>query len=145
MTITPDADIRSFFSLFERAGGAGDTEALAGCFAETFLAGDADGASPVPREAFLAALPARTAAAAARGIGPAHLTSLDVVQLDDHWLVARTRWNAPREGADGMPMASTFLLHRRADGLRIVAYLNHEGLGVSPTAPGQPASQAPAS
>lgn len=123
-----DDDVRSFFATFEAASGAGDTAALGACFAETFLAGDAEGARPVPREAFLAALPTRLAAATAAGLGPAALVDLEIDRLDEHWAVARTRWLAPRPGSEPLVMASTYLLHRRDGAVRITAYLNHEGL-----------------
>ncbi len=118
----------SFLETFQRASRELDLDALRGCFAEIFLAGDASGSRPVPRQAFLEALPARAAAAAAAGVGRAALRSATAVMLDDRWTLLRTTWAAPREGGGELPMASSFLLHREGDQVRAAAYLSHEGL-----------------
>jgi hypothetical protein len=129
-------DVQQFFATFERASGVAEVDALTECFADAFLVGDAQDARPVPRAAFLQALPTRFAAAANAGIGPAVLTGLVAEELDEHWVLARTRWSAPMAGGGTLPMASSFLLHRAEGVLRIAAYLNHEGLGLRPgTAP----------
>jgi hypothetical protein len=92
-------------------------------FADVFLAGDASGIKPVTRQAFLAALPSRAAAFARAGLTEPVLTDLAVESLDEHYLLARTDWNAgPRN------LVSSYLLHRAGDGgLRVVVYLNHQG------------------
>lgn len=130
-------DVIAFFAGFERASSEVDLAALTGCFLDTFLVGDAHDARQVPRAAFLEALPGRSAAASAAGIGPAALTDLSADPLDEHWVLARTRWSAARAGGPALLMASTFLLRRHDGALRIAAYLNHAGLGLRPaTAPG---------
>lgn len=127
-----DPDVIEFFVAFERASRDADLATLTGCFLDHFLVGDAQDARPVPRAAFLEALPGRSAAAAAAGLSPATLTDLSVVALDEHWVLARTRWSAERAGGPALVMASTFLLRRHDGGLGIAAYLNHEGLGLRP-------------
>jgi hypothetical protein len=123
-----DAELRAFFDVFSRASGTLDVDALARCFGEVFLAADATGAKPVTRAAFLQALPARAQAFEAAGVGPSTLDSLTYQQLDEHYLLVRTEWTAPRETGDTVRLSSSFLLHCRQDGLRIVLYLNHRGL-----------------
>ncbi|MEV0232129.1 hypothetical protein [Nonomuraea sp. NPDC050786] len=125
--------LRRFFDVFARAGDTLDTDALTGCFAEAFLAGDAAGARPVPRPAFLQALPGRAKMFADAGIGPAVLDSLTHEELDDHYVLARTTWTAHRtDGGDPARLASSYVLHRDADGAyRIVVYLNHQGVPLS--------------
>ncbi|MGR6920284.1 hypothetical protein ACU635_39135 [[Actinomadura] parvosata] len=127
--ITPDG-LRRFFDTFTQAGDALDTDALAGCFAEAFLAGDAAGARPVPRSAFLAALPKRAGMFAEAGLRPAVLESLACDDVDDHYTLARTTWTAERTaGGPPVHLSSSYLLHRDAEGAyRIVVYLNHQGL-----------------
>lgn len=128
-------DLNRFFDVFTQAGDGIDTETLTGCFAESFLAGDASGARPVSRQAFLQALPRRAKMFAEAGIGPAVLDSLAPERLDDHYVLVRTTWTAPRAGG-GAPvrLVSSYLLYRAELGAyRIVAYLNHEGLALSRT------------
>jgi hypothetical protein len=138
-----DAEIRHFFDVFSRASGILDLDALAGCFGEVFLAADQDGARPVPRGAFLAALPRRARMFADAGVGPAALVSVTHQRLDEHYLLARTEWTAPRTGGGQVLLSSSFLLRRDADGLRVVLYLNHRGLPPAPPADQAPGGQAP--
>lgn len=121
--------VREFFELFAGAGGELRLDLLGYCFADPFLSADASGTRPVPRDAFLQALPRRAQMFADAGVGPAALVSLAADRLDEHYLMVRTTWAAPRlTGGDPVPLESSFLLHDDGDRLRIVLYLNHRGL-----------------
>jgi len=125
-----ESRVREFFDVFAAASGDLALDVLAGCFADPFLSADATGSRPVPREAFLAALPRRRRAFADAGLGPAELTALDQQRLDEHYLLVSTRWSAPRPaGGEPAELSSSFLLYDDGDRLRIVLYLNHQGLG----------------
>jgi hypothetical protein len=104
-------DLRAFFE--------GMSANAADSFADIFLAGDASGVKPVTRQAFLAALPARAESFSRAGWGSPVLSDLHVQELDEHYLLARTEWDA---GATRL--LSSYLLHRD----RIVVYLNHRGM-----------------
>ena len=128
-----DLQVTDFFRTFERASDSLDTDALATCFAESFMAADPSGAQPVPRSAFLSVLPRRKDMFEAAGIGRAYLTGLDHQSLDENYLLAYTTWTAERQGGSAAGQApvtllSTFILRRTNDGLRIVFYLNHRDL-----------------
>jgi hypothetical protein len=124
-----DSRIRRFFEVFSTASDALDLTALADCFTDPFLSADATGARAVPRAALLQALPRRAQMFADAGVGAARLTSISHDRLDDHYLMARTQWTAPRTaGAEPLHLASSFLLHDEGEHLRIVLYLNHQGL-----------------
>ncbi|GIF25803.1 hypothetical protein BJ973_003076 [Actinoplanes tereljensis] len=119
--------IRAFFHTFACA--SLQPEQLGACFADSFLAADGTGARPVTRDDFLRALPRRAAAFADAGLGPTVLTALTETRLDDHYWLVRTEWSALRPaGGDPLPLASSFVLHDDGESLRIVLYLNHEGL-----------------
>jgi hypothetical protein len=121
------ARVRAFFHTFGSASLQPDR--LGTCFADQFLSADATGARPVTREALLRALPRRAAMFAGAGYGPTVLTALTETRLDEHYVLVRTGWSALHEaGGDPLPLASTFLLHDDGDTLRIVLYLNHQGL-----------------
>jgi ketosteroid isomerase-like protein len=124
-----DSRIREFFAEFSTASDALDLDVLARCFADPFLSADATGARPVPRAAFLRALPRRAQMFADAGLGAATLTELSHSRLDDHYLLARTQWCVPRDaGGEPLQLASSYLLHDDGGELRIVLYLNHLGL-----------------
>jgi hypothetical protein len=121
--------IRGFFDVFAQSSSPLDLDALAGCFDETFLASDSAGARVVPRPGFLRALAGRAQKFADAGVGPAALRQLTHQELDPHHVLARTTWAAPRmDGSGEITLASSFLLRRDGDQLRIVVYINHEGL-----------------
>ena len=102
---------------------------LAELFAETFLAADPAGVQPVPRQAFLHALPRRAELFGAAGIDRVVLADLQHHALDDTYVLARTDWRGERTGASTpVRLSSTFILRRDADRLRVVFYLNHQDL-----------------
>jgi hypothetical protein len=115
--------------LFAAMGGDGSTsDAMGEMFADPFLYADAGGARPVPRDAFLESLPARVRMFADAGVGRTELTAADQQRLDDHYLLVRAEWTAPRlAGGDPVHLASSFVLHDDGSRLQVVAYLNHEG------------------
>jgi hypothetical protein len=123
--------VAAFLESFRQASATLDIDAQRECFAETFLVGDAAGARPVPREAFLAAIPARAAAAEQAGLGRARLVEASMLRLDESWVLLRTEWSSSSADGGEFPMTSTFLLHDDRSELRITAYLNHRGLPVS--------------
>jgi ketosteroid isomerase-like protein len=125
-----DGQVEAFFDTFAAASDQLDTDRLAELFAETFLAADPAGVQPVPRQAFLAALPRRAELFAAAGITRVVLTALQHQSLDNTYVLARTDWRAEHPGAASTPvrLSSTFILRRDADRLRVVFYLNHQDL-----------------
>jgi ketosteroid isomerase-like protein len=124
-----DGQVEAFFDAFAVASDQLDLDRLAELFAETFCAADPAGARPVPRQAFLAALPRRAELFAAAGIARVVLTDLQHQPLDATYVLARTDWRAERAAASTpVRLSSTFILRRDADRLRVVFYLNHQDL-----------------
>lgn len=127
--------VAAFLESFREASAALDVDGQRALFAETFLVGDASGARPVPREAFLQAIPARAAAAEQAGVGRAQLVEASMLRLDGAWVLLRTEWSSPLADGGELPMTSTFLLHDDGAELRVTTYLNHRGLPVSGPTP----------
>jgi hypothetical protein len=129
---TLDAQVREFFTMFEQASNTLDLAALTSCFADVFMAADPSGARPVPLPAFLDFLPRRAELFAAAGVGPMSLANLNCQILDESYILAHTTWSGERvvstSGPTAVELSSSFVLHRRSDGLRIVFYLNHQDL-----------------
>jgi ketosteroid isomerase-like protein len=124
-----DAQVEAFFDTFAAASDQLDLDRLAELFAETFLAADPAGVQPVPRQAFLDALPRRAELFRAAGIARVVLADLQHQALDDTYVLARTHWRAERAGASTpLRLSSTFILRREEDRLRVVFYLNHQDL-----------------
>jgi ketosteroid isomerase-like protein len=128
---TLDDQVRGFFDRFTEASDALDVAALGELFDETFLAADPDGVRPVPKALFLQALPRRAELFAAAGIARMTLADLEHQALDDTYVLARTGWRGERTGDGGtepVRLASSFLLRRDGERLRVVLYLNHQDL-----------------
>ena len=124
-----DGQVEAFFDTFAAASDQLDVDRLAELFAETFLAADPAGVQPVPRQAFLHALPRRAELFAAAGIARVVLTNVQHHALDDTYVLARTDWRGERtEASTPVRLSSTFILRRDADRLRVVFYLNHQDL-----------------
>jgi hypothetical protein len=84
---------------------------------------------PVPRQAFLQALPRRAELFAAAGIARIVLADVQHQALDDTYVLARTDWRGECTGASiPVRLSSTFILRRDADRLQVVFYLNHQDL-----------------
>jgi hypothetical protein len=109
-----------------------DNDTLRACFADVFMAADPTGVQPVPLAGFLSVLPRRKEMFAAAGIGPATLTDLTQIDLDEHYVLVNTAWTAEHrdatDGAGSVTLLSSYVLRRSSDGLRIVFYLNHKDL-----------------
>lgn len=124
-----DGQVEAFFDTFAAASDQLDLDRLAELFAETFCAADPARARPVPRQAFLHALPRRAEQFRAAGIARVVLADLRYQALDDTYVLARTDWRAERAGASiPVRLSSTFILRREEDRLRVVFYLNHQDL-----------------
>ncbi len=132
MTHQVSTDVREFFTEFERASNSGDPDAIAAQFADMFLNADPNGTQPVPRSAFIAALPHRQSLFERIGLRGTRLIDLDARPLDDHYVLVTTRWATELEDPDRfdgpLDLASTFILRREPGGLRIVFYLNHQDI-----------------
>jgi ketosteroid isomerase-like protein len=124
-----DGQVQAFFDTFAAASDQLDVDRLAGLFAGTFLAADPAGAQPVPRQAFLHALPRRAELFAAAGITRVVLAELQYHALDDTYVLAKTLWHGERaRGSTPVRLSSTFILRRDGDRLQVVLYLNHQDL-----------------
>jgi len=129
---TGEARSAGFFAEYVAASNRCDIEALAGQFAETFLAGGRQASQAVRRENFLAFLPKRYQALQALGCGDAALVSLHEVEIDAMRLLAVTGWRIEIKGrsAEEEPIRvnSTFLLEEREGGWQILYYVAHDDL-----------------
>jgi hypothetical protein len=130
MTANPATtdEITAFFQHFSAGSAQLDQDALATCFAEVFLAGDASSIRPVQRATFLQMLPKQAEMFAQAGIGTPTLDHLTFDNLDDHYILARTEWTCSRADGGMIRLISSYLLHRQDGALRVVVYLNHQGL-----------------
>jgi hypothetical protein len=129
MTNAARPDVSAFFKRYGQAGNALDVEVLSKCFLDTFLNLDPSVATPVKREALIAALPMREKLFGSVGAEGLDLTALSETPLDEMHTLVRTTWAArfaPDSHARPLTLDATFLL-RRADGggWRIAVYLNH--------------------
>ncbi|MDI6104143.1 hypothetical protein QLQ12_36680 [Actinoplanes sp. NEAU-A12] len=124
-----EARIDQFLATFSSASETSRPDLLGDCFADSFLSANNSGARPTTRDALLRTLSHRTDMFKNAGIGTPELIERSWRQLDGHYLLVSTNWHAPRtSGGQSIALASSFLLYDDGRRLRIVVYLNHEGL-----------------
>lgn len=124
-------DVQAFFAEFERAGNTLDAEATSRQFADTFMSADPAQAIPVPKAAFLAALPNREKMFASIGVTGMRLSAISQTSLDDNYVLVDTEWTCTMTSREAEPLtlASAFILHRGENGtFQIVFYLNHQDI-----------------
>jgi hypothetical protein len=122
-------DVQRFFDEFERNSSDLNVDAIGAQFADGFLNADPERASPVPRAAFLAALPKRQAMFDSIGVTRIRLVSVRETVLDSMHTLAATEWIAALKGGDELPLASTFVLRREGESFVVIFYLNHQNIG----------------
>lgn len=119
-----DPNIEAFIDAYDRLSAGTGTETTA-LFAPTFLALDPARAVALTPAMLAAALPARRGMFDAAGVGAIQRGDARQLRLDAHHILVSVNWTAERADRDPLRLASTFLLRREPDGLRVVVYLNH--------------------
>jgi hypothetical protein len=125
---SPTAEVRAFFDEFERNSAELAIDRIAAQFADTFLNADPQRVMPVPKAAFLAALPQRDKMFQAAGISRIRLASVRETVLDPIHVLAATDWIAESTDGAEIPLASTFILRRQDSSFVVIFYLNHQDI-----------------
>ncbi|MGC4756707.1 YybH family protein [Micromonospora trifolii] len=124
--------ITAFLHGYARAVEAGDNDAVAASYAETYIEGDPGGAAAVTNDAaYRAALDERhTAMTEQFGLTGAHVTVLDVLDLAPGYVLVPTRWTLdfapPRGEAGSAQFAQTYVVRLGDPRPQILLYLSHE-------------------
>ncbi|MFT4110879.1 hypothetical protein [Propionicimonas sp.] len=112
--------IRTFASRWERLGEPGTSEDL---LADPVLVLGAEGTTPVPRQAFLAAVAARSQAVSAAPTSSTTVAAVAAQPVGERMVLATISWTFS-QGTGSVSLVSDFLLLRQAaHTLRCVAYL----------------------
>lgn len=124
--------VEDFMREYARFSDEGDVAALARCFAETFVAGGAQGAKAVRAADFALALPKRYELFKQMGCGRTELVGYSEQSLDERYVWARTRWRLTfeRGEADAIPVEveSSYLVDAGAEPMRFLVYLAHDDI-----------------
>ena len=122
------AEVRAFFDEFERNSAELAIDRIAAQFADIFLNADPQRVMPVPKAAFIAALPQRDKMFQAAGISRVRLVSVRETALDPLHILAATDWIAETTDGADIPLASSFILRRQGSSFVVVFYLNHQDI-----------------
>ena len=122
------AEVRAFFDEFERNSAELAIDRIAAQFADIFLNADPQRVMPVPKAAFIAALPQRDEMFQAAGISRIRLASVRETVLDPIHILAATDWIAESTDGAEIPLASTFILRRQGSSFVVVFYLNQQDI-----------------
>src|SRR5579864_586568 len=125
-------EIRAFFEAFERNSAAWDMDVMISQFADPFLSADPSGVRVVQASDLRVALPKRKQLFQTNGCKVTKLMSIDETPLDDRHVLAKTWWRwefeRPERQRQEITLASTFIVRKSAEALKIVFYLNHEDI-----------------
>jgi hypothetical protein len=129
--MTPTAQtLAGFFDTFQHNSNHGAQADNLAQFAETFLAAGPDGAKAVPAALFGPALAKRKELFDKLGSRGTELVSLDEIQLDTRYTLARTRWRMtfvrPAVPDEQLEVNSTFLIDTQTQ--QILVYLAHQDI-----------------
>jgi hypothetical protein len=124
--------IERFFQAFELNRQSGDVPAIVGQFADVFLAVGPQGAQCIRGSDFANALPKRKQLFDSLGCQFTALVSLNEIQLDTRFVMARTQWKMTFSRNPGQEQEilvdSTFIIDTAVDGFKIVLYLNTQDI-----------------
>jgi ketosteroid isomerase-like protein len=124
--------VRAFFEQYEKNIGAPDPTLVAAQYSESFVFAGPQGTQAVNRDNFLKALPRRQEFFKAAGLRSSRIQRLEEAHIDNSCVMVKAYWrmqfDQPRVGPAEIDLAATYVLHRRAEGLRIVFQLDHDDL-----------------
>lgn len=127
-----DQELNGFFAIYERANSESDISRIADLYADLFLFGGPQGVQPVKKEDFLKLLPKRKEHFKSIGLLNSKVTSLEEVNLDAKYVLARTVWRMTFQKATGgtidIEAIATYILERKNNTLAIVFQIDHQDL-----------------
>jgi hypothetical protein len=119
-------NIQEFFAAFEQFTASGDASGHDRFFASPFMSASADGVRVLTPEQLAAVAPRMRGMLDKHGRRGVTLAGVQEQQIDAHYVLAATdwQWHFEPEGAAAfdVTLASTHILHKSAQGLRIVFY-----------------------
>ena len=126
-----DQQLNGFFARYERANSESDISAIADLYAEVFLFAGPQGVQSVKKGDFLRIIPRRKEHFKSVGLLDSKVTSLEAVNLDAKYLLAKTVWRMTFKTADGTiatDTSATYILERQDHTLKIVFQIDHQDL-----------------
>lgn len=127
-----DQVLNGFFARYERANSESDISRISDLYAEVFLFGGPQGVQSVKKEDFLKVIPRRKEHFKSIGLLDSKVTSLEEVNLDAKYVLAKTVWRMTfKKGAGGTidtETSATYILERKDNTLKIVFQIDHQDL-----------------
>src|ERR1700730_2138697 len=123
--------LNEFFATYERANSESDISRIADLYADVFLFAGRQGVQPVKNEDFLKLLPRRKDHVKSVGLLHSKVISLEEVNLDAKYVLAKTVWRMTFQKATGTTdteISATYILERRESTLKIVVQIDHQDL-----------------
>lgn len=122
---------QQFFKTYQEATGSLDVNAIAPCYADTFLFGQPEGTQPIKKEDFLAVLPKRKGFMEKIGQKKTEIVDLQETVISGNYTQVRVTWKMTyQKGEKTLEdlVYATYILHKYNDTFRIVAQFDHQDL-----------------
>lgn len=127
-----EAQVRQFFSEYERANAEFDVAKIAALYAEVFMFGGPQGVQAVRKEEFVKVLPKRKDFFRAAGLVSSTVESIETTVLDSKYTLARVTWKMrfERNGENAVESLNfaTYILSSTETGFHIILQLDHQDL-----------------
>jgi hypothetical protein len=127
-----NAEVKSFFTDYERANAIFDVQQIAACYADVFMFGGPEGVRCVKKEDFLKVLPRRKEFFRSRGLVSSNIESLEASTLDSKYTLVKVVWNMrfDRSASESTYNRNTasYILSRANDSFQIVLQIDHQDL-----------------
>jgi ketosteroid isomerase-like protein len=124
--------LNEFFATYEKANSESDISRIADLYADVFLFAGPQGVQPVKNEDFRKLLPRRKDHIKSLGLLHSKVISLEEVNLDAKYVLAKTVWRTTFQKATGgttdTEISATYNLEQRESTLKIVVQIDHQDL-----------------
>lgn len=127
-----DQELNGFFARYERANSESDISGIADLYADVFLFGGPQGVQSVKKEDFLRVIPRRKEHFKSVGLLDSKVMSLEEVNLDAKYVLAKTVWRMTFQKAAGGTIdtetSATYILERKDHTLKVIFQIDHQDL-----------------
>jgi len=122
---------KSFFNMFQNANKNFDVDAIALCYADTFLFGQPQGVQTVKKEDFLRILPKRKEMMQKIGQKSSTIVSLKETPISEQYIQVEVVWKMIYQKGEKTiedTNTATYILHKQDTALQIVVQIDHQDL-----------------
>ena len=129
---TVSASVQNFFDKYEKNINTQGSDKATSQYGDSIMIATPQGAYAFKKEDFIKVLPARKQFFDATGFESSNIVSLSELENDEFYFLVKAVWNfkfkKDQDGTFDIQVASTYILQKNNDSLKIIFQLDHEDL-----------------